>query len=135
MRRMLLAPLFLLAACGGPADPPAAPTNGAAAPEPGAPDNRIECRPAGAAAFERACTVESAERRDGRVLTLRKADGGFRRLLVDRQGRVTAADGAERAALGPTDGQGATVEVEIGGDRFRLGSQWGIAIPSGPERR
>ena len=125
MRLMLLAPMALLAACGGPADPPAAPTNGAAAPPPGAPDNRIDCKPAGAAMFERACTVESAESRDGRILTIRKADGGFRRLLIDRQGSILAADGAEQVTVTRTDETGvAPVEIEIGRDRFRLESRW-----------
>ena len=118
MKILLLAPALLLAACGGPADPPAAPTNGAAAPEPGAPDNRIECQPAGAGAFERACTVEAGETPRGRVLTIRKADGGFRRLLVGRDGRISAADGAEPARVETTGSAGA--QVEIGGDRFRL---------------
>lgn len=118
MRLMLLAPLALLTACGGPADPPAHPTNGAAAPSPGVPDNRIECRPAGAFAFARACTVDSAEGSRGRVLTVRKADGGFRRLLVGRDGRISAADGAEVANVTPRGPAG--TEVEIGGDRFRL---------------
>ena len=129
MRPLLLVPLALLAACGGaPADPPAAPTNGAAAPPPGEPDNRIECRPAGAAAFERACTVESAETPRGRVLTVRKADGGFRRLLVGRNGRISAADGAERVAQTRTDRPDGTVlEVEIGGDRFRFNSVWEVS--------
>lgn len=122
MKMLLLAPLALLAACGGaPADPPARPTNGAAAPEPGEPDNRIECQPAGAAAFERACTVASAEGPRGRVLTIRKADGGFRRLLVGRDGTISAADGAEAARATPRGAAG--TEVEIGGDRFRLPPQ------------
>lgn len=96
---------FLLAGCGGAG--------------PAAPDNRIECRPAGAASFARTCTIETAESPDGLVLTLRKADGGFRRLLLagDERGLV-AADGAEPAdiALLP-DGR---IEVGLGGDRFRL---------------
>jgi hypothetical protein len=118
MRIAAAALAFLAAACG-PAEPVAQPTNGAAAPAPGVPDNRIECRIAGAAAFERACSVTGADSPRGRVLTIRKADGGFRRLLVTSDGRgVAAADGAERAnvtILG--DGR---IEVEIGGDRFRL---------------
>ena len=130
MRMLLLAPLVLLAACGGPADPPAAPTNGAAAPQPGEPDNRISCKPAGVAAFARACTVESTQRRDGRILTIRKADGGFRRLLVDLQGRIVAADGAEPVTLTRTDETGvAPIEAEIGGDRFMLESRW-VADPA-----
>ena len=68
MKSLLLAPLALLAACGGTADPNAPQGNGAAAPAPGQPDNRIDCRPAGAAAFERACTVDSVETPRGRGL-------------------------------------------------------------------
>jgi hypothetical protein len=120
MRKMLFAPL-LLAACGGPADPPAHPTNGAAAPPAGEPDNRIECQAAGEAAFARVCTADSAETPRGRVLTIRKADGGFRRLLVGRDGTFSAADGAERATATPRGTAG--TEVEIGGDRFRLPAQ------------
>lgn len=112
-------PLALLAAACGPADPPAAHTNGAAPPSPGQPDNRIECRVAGAAAFERACSVTGADTPGGRVLNIRKADGGFRRLLVTRDGRgVAAADGAERANVAILGDN--RIEVEIGGDRFRL---------------
>ena len=118
MRMLLLAPLALLAACGGPAEPPAHPTNGAAAPPAGEPDNRIECQAAGAASYERACTVEGADSPRGRVLTIRKADGGFRRLLVGRVGGISAADGAEAARVTPRGPAG--TEVEIGGDRFRL---------------
>lgn len=130
MRIIPLASLALVAACGGPVDPPANPTNGAAAPPPGAPDNRIECRPAGAADWARACTVESNESRDGRVLTIRKADGGFRRLLVDRRGNIMAADGAEQVnTLRTSTLPDAPTDVEIGGDRFRLGPPWVIAPP------
>ncbi|MEA3015000.1 MAG: hypothetical protein QOD42_3545 [Sphingomonadales bacterium] len=118
MRRIAPA-LFLLAAACGPAAPVAQPTNGAAAPPPGVPDNRIECRLAGAAAYERACSVTGADSPRGRVLTLRKADGGFRRLLVTSDGRgIVAADGAERATV--TALPDSRIEVEIGGDRFRL---------------
>src|SRR6185295_12653906 len=100
--RRLAAPLLLLASCGGP-------------PPPAAPEARIDCRPAGAAQFARDCTVE----RSGDLLTIRKADGGFRRLRVTREGGVVAADGAERAeARVLRDGM---IEISIGGDRFRLG--------------
>jgi len=91
--RRLAAILLLLASCGGP--PPAA-----------APDSGIACRPD--------CTVERA----GDLLVVRKADGGFRRLRLTRDG-IAAADGAERAAaVRLPDG---STEVSIGGDRFRLG--------------
>lgn len=86
--------LLLLASCGGP--PPAP-----------APDSGIACRPA--------CTVERA----GDLLTVRKSDGGFRRLRVTREGGVVAADGAERAESVRL--QGGMIRVSIGGDRFQLG--------------
>jgi hypothetical protein len=110
--------LLLLAACGRGGEPETM-TNGAAPPAPGEPDNRIECQAQGSASFERACSVESADSPRGRVLTLRKADGGFRRLLRTDDGRgVVAADGAEAAHV--TLMQDGRIEVEIGGDRFRL---------------
>jgi hypothetical protein len=85
-----LALLLLLAACGSP---PAA-------------DSGIACRPD--------CTVERA----GDLVIVRKADGGFRRLRLTREG-IVAADGAERAeAVRLRDG---STEVTIGGDRFRIG--------------
>jgi hypothetical protein len=118
MRRAAAFAALLLAACGS-ADEPGATANGAAAPPPGEADNRIECRPAGAADFERVCRVDRADTEAGRVLTIRKADGGFRRLLVAADGRgVVAADGAERATV--TNLPDNRMEVEIGGDRFRL---------------
>jgi hypothetical protein len=103
---MLFAPL-LLAACGGPATPAA-----------GEPDNRIECRAGSASAFERTCTIEIAQAPDGMVFTLRKADGGFRRLLQTIDHNFVAADGAEQAHV--TIIAGNRIEIEIGGDRFRL---------------
>lgn len=123
MRSLLLAPFLLLAACGGTADPTAPQGNGAAAPPAGQPDNRIECRPAGASAFARACTVDEADSPRGRVFTVRKADGGFRRLLW-RNDDFVAADGAQPAHV--TRLADGIVEVEIGGDRFRFGLVWDV---------
>jgi glucose/arabinose dehydrogenase len=81
-------------------------------------DDRIECAVDGAA-FARACTLERAAGPDGLVLTVHAPSGGFRRLLVTKDGRgVAAADGAEPAkvtVLGP-----GRIEVAIGGDRYRL---------------
>ena len=91
------AAFLLLASCGGPP----------AANEVAAPDAGIACRPA--------CTVERA----GDLITVRKADGGFRRLLVTRDGGIAAADGAERAESVRLEG--GMVRVSIGGDRFQLG--------------
>ena len=82
-------------------------------------DDRIECRIGSARQFERFCTYERGRSADGPTLTLRKPDGGFRRLLVADDGRgVVAADGAEPAEV-TIVGEG-RIEVEIGGDTFRL---------------
>jgi len=124
MRVLLLASLAVLAGCGGSTDPTAPQGNGAAAPLPGQPDNRIECRPAGAAAFERACTVDRVETPRGQLLTIRKADGGFRRLL-ETNGNFAAADGAQPAHV--TNLPDGTAEVEIGGDRFRFVLMWEVS--------
>jgi hypothetical protein len=113
-----LALLLLLAACGGP---PAADASA----------TRIDCRPAGAAGFARTCTVEMAQAPRGPVFTLRKADGGFRRLLQTVDNQFAAADGAEPAhVIRLRDGR---IEVEIGGDRFRFGTEWRVTLP--PELR
>ena len=127
MRPLLLAPFFLLAACGGAEGAANLQGNGAAAPLPGQPDNRIECQPAGARSFERACTVDEAASPRGNVLTIRKADGGFRRLLWTDDAHFVAADGAQPAH--ETRLGGGRVEVEIGGDRFRfeLAAVWEVS--------
>lgn len=116
--RMSLFAIPLLAACGS-SEPAAVQSNGAAAPSIGEADNRIDCRPAGQAAFTRTCTVEWGGGPDGRILTIRKADGGFRRLRVTSDGTgVAAADGAEPAHVSLAPDQ--RLEVEIGGDHFLL---------------
>ena len=82
-------------------------------------DERIECRIGSARQFERFCTYVQGTSEDGPTLTLRKPDGGFRRLLVSGDGRgVVAADGAEPAEVTIIDND--RIEVEIGGDSFRL---------------
>jgi hypothetical protein len=82
-------------------------------------DGRIECAPPGQDRFAYSCAIDIVESQDGLFLTLRHPDGGFRRLLVTRDGRgVTAADGAEHAqvtTLAPD-----LIEVAIGGARYRL---------------
>lgn len=111
MRTSSLALLLPLAACGG-------------APEAGeqgkqAADERISCATGGASEFSAECSVEQAASEQGTVLTIIAPDGGFRRLLVASDGRgVVAADGAEAAAVTPIDEH--TIEVAIGGDRYRL---------------
>jgi hypothetical protein len=110
MRRLVL--LLFLASCSSR---PAAETEGAATPVLGQADNRIDCRTGGETAFARTCTVEWA----GRLLTIRKPDGGFRRLRMTDDGTgVAAADGAEQAHVSLAPDQ--RILVEIGGDRFLL---------------
>lgn len=63
--------------------------------------------------------MEQIATEQGTVLTVNAPDGGFRRLLVASDGRgVVAADGAEPAVVTPLDTH--TIEVAIGGDRYRL---------------
>ncbi|HEU4958786.1 MAG TPA: hypothetical protein VFT56_00115 [Sphingomonas sp.] len=53
------------------------------------------------------------------MLVVRNPDGGFHRLQVTHDGRgVIAADGAESAKV--TIVEAGTIEVAIGGDRYRL---------------
>lgn len=66
-----------------------------------------------------ACTVDRAITDQEVTLTLRHPDGAFRRLVVKADGRgVAAADGAEPAHVTMLDA--GTMEVAIGGDRYRL---------------
>jgi hypothetical protein len=56
---------------------------------------------------------------DGLSLTVRAPNGGFRRLLVTKDGRgVIAADGAVPARVCPVSAN--RIEVAIAGDRYRL---------------
>lgn len=116
---MRLAPTLLilaLSACGDMAPNSGNAMTGAVE---GEADNRIECRFGGMAQFERACTLEGREGEGGRILAIRKPDGGFRRLEVVTDGRgVVAADGAEPAVVTLLDGN--RIEVVIGGEHFRL---------------
>jgi hypothetical protein len=108
------AALLLLAGCGsGGSEEPRGET--------------IECATAGGD-FTRGCTVERREGPDGLTLTIRNERGGFRRVLLPRDGSgARAADGAERAQVTViADGR---AEVAIGGDRYRL------PAAMGPERR
>ena len=110
-----LAPLLLLLACGESADT----VDPFAADQKADQDARIECAMAGAETFARVCSLEQLTGEDGPTLTIRNPDGGFRRLLVTRDGRgVVAADGAEPAAVSIIADN--RIEVDIGGDRYRL---------------
>ena len=113
MKRAALVLLALtISGCG---DVPSPDANASISP----PDNRIECRTGADAQFERSCTFEREEGPQGVILTVRKPDGGFRRLRIVGDGRgVVAADGAEPARVNVLDDR--RIEVAIGEDRFRL---------------
>jgi hypothetical protein len=109
MRIFSLAPVLLLSACGAATEVTEAPSGG----------EKLACAVDGATDFAPVCNVERATRAEGLTLTIRHPAGGFRRLLVTKDGRgVIAADGAEVAIVAPvSDG---LIEVTLGGDKYRL---------------
>ena len=120
MRHPFSAAVLLLAACGRQAPDNAAFSRAIAeANAQAADDGRIVCAPAGSDAFARACTLDRTQSAQGLIITVRRPDGGFHRLLAVKDGRgLIAADGAEPAKVSIVgDGE---IEVAIGGDRFRL---------------
>ena len=79
----------------------------------------ISCAVSGASVFAARCQVETAQTKEGLILTLRHPDGGFRRLLVVKDGRgVIAADGADAALVKPIADN--LIEVALAGDTYRL---------------
>ena len=123
MKTWPLALLLLVAGCRGAEPVPDSNGQEAADASPdmkAAPvdDGKIECA-RGDSVFERICTIERSDSPQGRIITLRNPDGGFRRLLITRDGRgVVAADGAEPARVTPLSKE--KIEVVIGRDRYRL---------------
>jgi hypothetical protein len=106
--------LLALASCGGGDEEPRG--------------EAIECA-TGGRPFVRNCTMEQRRSSEGLTLTIRNEAGGFRRLLLPRDGSgAVAADGAERATVTVLgDGR---AEVAIGGDRYRLP----VEIAPAPQR-
>ena len=75
----------------------------------------IPCAIGTDAAWSSDCPVE----RNRDMLTIRHADGGFRRFLIVRDGNgLVAADGAEQASILITGKD--EIELSIGHDRYRL---------------
>ncbi|WP_313808954.1 hypothetical protein [Sphingobium sp.] len=75
----------------------------------------VPCAIGAGSAWSRDCAVE----RDRDILTVRHADGGFRRFRIVRDGRgVVPADGAEQAGI-LVMGKG-EIELSVGQDRYRL---------------
>jgi hypothetical protein len=77
------------------------------------------------APLRRVCTVDRHRAADGLILTIRRPDGGFRRLLVTQDGRgVMAADGAEPVRVRVVDG--GSIAVTAGRDTYRLPATIGV---------
>lgn len=114
-----LALTLVLVGCGGPPEQ-VSPGNATAADGTGTPAGAPVERVACGADLAQTCTVERVPDGDGQLLTLRHADGGFRRLRIARDGGVSAADGAEPATIVAPGADG--VEVTIGDSRYRLPS-------------
>ena len=82
-------------------------------------DGLLNCAVGAAATLSRVCSVERQESDRGLVLTIRHPDGGFRRLLVTKDGRgVVAADGAQPAQVTLVGAN--EIEVALGDDIYRL---------------
>jgi hypothetical protein len=82
-------------------------------------DGLINCAVGSATTLSRVCSVERQESDRGLVLTVRHPDGGFRRLLVTRDGRgVVAADGALPAQVTLVGAN--EIEIALGDDIYRL---------------
>lgn len=79
----------------------------------------IYCAVDGALNFRPDCQIERTQSSEGVIITMRHADGGFRRLLITNDGRgLVAADGAEPAVVTPVSER--EIEVVIAFDRYRL---------------
>jgi hypothetical protein len=81
-------------------------------------EGRIACAIGGATAFSDSCIVERDSSGETLMLTIRHADGGFRRFKVVKGVGVVAADGAEPAVVTPIGPK--LIEVAVAGDRYRL---------------
>jgi hypothetical protein len=107
MRISSIIVLLTLAACKPPAEDKVASAKA---------DDRIDCALSGAKEFARDCAVERSG--DGKALILRHRDGGFRRIALDADGALSAADGADDVTGKKLpDGR---FEVIAGPDRYRL---------------
>lgn len=91
----------------------------------GAEDNApVDCAIGAGATWTRDCRIEQA----GEMLTIRHADGGFRRFRIVTDGRgVVTADGAEGAVV-TIDGD-RRIAVRAGQDQYRLPATIGASKP------
>ncbi len=107
LRISSLALAALLASCGSGSSVPKQIAD--------APDaDRVDCA-IGEGALARDCALE----RTGETITVRHADGSFRRFEIDAKGQFGSADGAEEVA--GKRGADGSVDVSIGERRYRFG--------------
>ncbi|WP_232307475.1 hypothetical protein [Sphingobium chungbukense] len=86
-------------------------------------EQTVECAIGIGADWTGHCPVE----RDGDLLTIRHADGGFRRFLIIQNGQsVMPADGAEESSNRRVDGD--RTELSVGPDRYRLPARFGEVL-------
>lgn len=109
--RGALAIVGLLAAASCSRNETSAPPKVAEGPE------HVECALGPGTAFAKDCAIERS--RDGETykMILRHPDGGFRRLEVDANNTIVAADGADAAQIVLN---GTIAEVTVGEDRYRI---------------
>lgn len=92
----------------------------ASAPPPTDAGDKIDCALGPNAQLTHVCSVERTASADGDlILILHHPDGGFRQLMVTRDGRgVVVADGASPATVTPLDNH--EIEVVVEQDRYHL---------------
>jgi len=107
MRRAPVLLAIALSACSQGQDP-----NGAGA------GQAVACAHGAQGDWAVNCRLERTELEDGEMLVVRRADGAFRRFLVQDDGRgLAAADGAAEVQQHRVGG---ALEVSVGEDRYRL---------------
>lgn len=126
MRTYSLVALSLLAAGCGKVEPTPTKSSLAGSTSRSSGSGGIDCARGNGNTLKPDCSIERTPTQDGVILTIRHADGGFRRLRVTRDGQgVVAADGAQAASvtvIGPHE-----IEVAIADDRYRLPASVGRA--------
>ena len=82
-------------------------------------DGVIDCAIGASGKLEKVCEIDRAVTADGLTITIHHPDGGFRRLLITKDGRgVIAADGASAVTILPLGEH--EIEVAIDDDRYHL---------------
>ena len=108
--------VLALAACSS--QPEAAPPQAGESAPAASDSGQIDCALGGVEVYDSKCTVERAMVDGKPIIVIRHPDGGFRRFTVLPDGKgLAVADGAEKSE---TARDGAFVEIDVGGDAYRL---------------